>query len=180
MWVQTVLQLGFQGRGVADRALFVRTYKNEGTMCHVICLVSTLGKIFSRKHTEIYFLFFPDHKIWHFMQIVSNIGDNLHKMSNAIFWEKWEKYHQFVICWISPESGINPSLAVRDNSRAGGVCQLKSLSYLQYTTCNHSEQVFSYRSEPTFIQTRHFSLDSQVLDFTHTKKDREYQISRCH
>ena len=61
----------------------------------------------------------------------------------------------------------------------GGVCQLKSRSYLQYTTCNHSEQVFSYRSEPTFIQTRHFSLDSQVLDFTHTKKDREYQISSC-
>ena len=78
------------------------------------------------------------------------------------------------------EKVINPYLAVRDNSRAGGVCQLKSLSYLQYTTCNHSEQVFSYRSEPTFIQTRHFSLDSQVLDFTHTKKDREYQISSCH
>ena len=75
---------------------------------------------------------------------------------------------------------VNPYLAFRDNSRAGGVCQLKSLSYLQYTTCNHSEQVFSYRSEPTFIQTRHFSLDSQVLDFTHTKKDREYQISSCH
>ena len=77
---------------------------------------------------------------------------------------------------------VNPYLAFRDNIRAGGggVCQLKSLSYLQYTTCNHSEQVFSYRSEPTFIQTRHFSLDSQVLDFTHTKKDREYQISTCH
>ena len=75
---------------------------------------------------------------------------------------------------------VNPHLAVRDNSRTGGVCQLKSLSYLQYTTCNHSEQVFSYRSEPTFIQTRHFSLDSQVLDFTHTKKDREYQVSSCH
>ena len=75
---------------------------------------------------------------------------------------------------------VNPYLAFRDNSRAGGVCLLKSLSYLQYTTCNHSEQVFSYRSEPTFIQTRHFSLDSQVLDFTHTKKDREYQISSCH
>ena len=75
---------------------------------------------------------------------------------------------------------FNPYLAFHDNSRAGGVCQLKSRSYLQYTTCNHSEQVFSYRSEPTFIQTRHFSLDSQVLDFTHTKKDREYQISSCH
>ena len=37
---------------------------------------------------------------------------------------------------------FNPYLAFRDISRAGGVCQLKSLSYLQYTTCNHSEQVF--------------------------------------
>ena len=79
-----------------------------------------------------------------------------------------------------PSISLNPYLAFRDNSRAGGVCQLKSPSYLQYTTCNHSEQVFSYRSEPTFIQTRHFSLDSQVLDFTHTKNDREYQISSCH
>ena len=60
------------------------------------------------------------------------------------------------------------------NSKASG------LSNLLYTTCNHSEQVFSYRSEPTFIQTRHFSLDSQVLDFTPTKIDREYQISSCH
>ena len=81
---------------------------------------------------------------------------------------------------VSVPIALNPYLAFRDNSRAGGVCQLKSPSYLQYTTCNHSEQVFSYRIEPTFIQTRHFSLDSQVLDFTHTKNDREYQISSCH
>ena len=33
--------------------------------------------------------------------------------------------------------------------------------------------MFSYKSEPTFIQTRHFSLDSQVLDFTPTKKKTE-------
>ena len=32
-------------------------------------------------------LFFPENKIWHFMQIVSN-GDNLHEMSDPIFWEK--------------------------------------------------------------------------------------------
>ena len=38
------------------------------------------------------------------MQIVS-IGDNLHEMSNPNFWEEYEKYHQFVICWISPKSG---------------------------------------------------------------------------
>ena len=33
--------------------------------------LSTLGKIFSRRHFEIFFLFFPINRIWHFMQIVS-------------------------------------------------------------------------------------------------------------
>ena len=35
--VKSVLQLGFEGRGVQGRALFVWSYKNEGTMCHVMC-----------------------------------------------------------------------------------------------------------------------------------------------
>ena len=39
----------------------------------------------------IFFLFFPENRIWHFMQIVS-IGDNLHEMSNPDFKENWEKY----------------------------------------------------------------------------------------
>ena len=38
------------------------------------------------------------------MQIVPN-GDSLHEMSKPVPWEKEEKYHQFVVCWISPESG---------------------------------------------------------------------------
>ena len=49
--------------------------------------LSTLGKIFSRRHFEIFFLFFPENGSWHFMQIVS-LGDNLHDMSNSVFWEK--------------------------------------------------------------------------------------------
>ena len=36
----TVLQLGFEGRGMLDRALFALSYKNEGTMSHVMSLVS--------------------------------------------------------------------------------------------------------------------------------------------
>ena len=36
----TMLQLGFEGRGVRDRALFVWLYMNEGTICHLMCLVS--------------------------------------------------------------------------------------------------------------------------------------------
>ena len=58
-----VLQLAFQGRGVADRALFARSYKTEGTMCHVRCSVSTLSKIFSSQHAEIFFLIFPENSI---------------------------------------------------------------------------------------------------------------------
>ena len=38
------------------------------------------------------------------MQIVS-FGDNLHGMSKSIFWEKIEKYNEFVICWTCPGSG---------------------------------------------------------------------------
>ena len=37
---KSVLQLGFEGRGVPSRALFAWSYKNESTMCHVMCLVS--------------------------------------------------------------------------------------------------------------------------------------------
>ena len=54
------------------------------------------GKIFSRWHIEIFFLFSPENRIWHFMQIFSS-GDTLHKISNPAFWKKWEKYHQFIV-----------------------------------------------------------------------------------
>ena len=50
-------------------------------------MLCTLGKIFSRRHTEIFFLFSTENRIWLFMQIVSN-GDNLHEMSNPVSWEK--------------------------------------------------------------------------------------------
>ena len=38
----SVLQLGFEGRGVLGRALFAQSYKNEGTMCHVSCDVLSI------------------------------------------------------------------------------------------------------------------------------------------
>ena len=62
-WFISMLQLGFQGRGLPDRALFVWSYKNEGTVCHVMCSALTQGKIFSRRHTEIFLLFFPENRI---------------------------------------------------------------------------------------------------------------------
>ena len=54
---------------------------------HISLMLSTLGKIFSRWLIEIFFLFFRENRIWHFMQIVSS-GDNLHEMSNHVFSEK--------------------------------------------------------------------------------------------
>ena len=44
-----------------DRALFAQLYKNEGTMCHVMCSVSTLVKI--SVDDILFFLFFPENRI---------------------------------------------------------------------------------------------------------------------
>ena len=50
-----------------------------------------------------FFLFFLENRHWNFMQIVSS--GNLPKLSKLIFWEKLEKYYQFVGYWICPEGG---------------------------------------------------------------------------
>ena len=51
---------------------------------HYVALnISTLGKNFSI-HLKIFFLFFPENRFRHYMQIVS-YGDNLHVMSKAVF-----------------------------------------------------------------------------------------------
>ena len=52
--------------------------------------LNTPGKIFSRRHSDNFFLFYSENRIRHFMQIVSD-GDNLHKTSNPVFLENWEK-----------------------------------------------------------------------------------------
>ena len=48
-----------------------------------------LGKISVDEILTYFFLFFQENKIWYFMQIVS-FRDNLQKMSNFIFWGKWD------------------------------------------------------------------------------------------
>ena len=50
-------------------------------------MLSTLGKNLSIQHPEILFLFSPENRICHFMQVVS-IGYNLIEMSKPIFWGK--------------------------------------------------------------------------------------------
>ena len=68
-----------------DDAFFIQKYFTD--IFSGFLTLSTLGKIFSRRHFEIFFLFFPENRIWHCMQIVSS-GDNLHEMSDPVFWEK--------------------------------------------------------------------------------------------
>ena len=40
-----------------------------------------------RRHALVFFLFFPENMFSHFMQI----GNNLHEMSNPVFWGKIRK-----------------------------------------------------------------------------------------
>ena len=35
----------------------------------------------------VFFWFFPENRIWHFMEIVVFIEDNLHEMLNLVSWE---------------------------------------------------------------------------------------------
>ena len=49
--------------------------------------ISMLGKISADDILIFLFFFPPENRIWHFMQIVST-RDNLHDMSNSVFWEK--------------------------------------------------------------------------------------------
>ena len=55
--------------------------------CTDMLTFTTLWAFSADDKMMLFFLFFPENRIWHFMQIVS-LGDNLHEMSNPIFWEK--------------------------------------------------------------------------------------------
>ena len=92
--------------------------------CRSVCIVlnrkggkwltlSTLGKIFSRRYIEIFFLIFSQKTGFEI-----SIGDNLHEISNPVFREKKKKKknHQFVVCWISPETGKGQSNGHRRSS----------------------------------------------------------------
>ena len=68
-----------------------------------ILMLSTLGKNFSRQHSEIISLFFPENRIWHLMQIVSSgaTGDICMKCQILFSEKNKKKNHQFVDCWIN-------------------------------------------------------------------------------
>ena len=75
--------------------------KNKKTVVIASYIILTLTVLCANSADEklmIFLLFFPESKIWYFIQIIS-VGDNLHVMSNPIFWEKLRKSIQNVICW---------------------------------------------------------------------------------
>ena len=47
-------------------------------------MIELLVEFSADKVLKYVVLYFPENRIWHFMQIVS-IGDNLHEMSNPLF-----------------------------------------------------------------------------------------------
>ena len=53
-------------------------------------LTLTVLWAYSADDKLIFFLFFPENRICYFIQIVST-GDNLHEMSNFIFYQKIRK-----------------------------------------------------------------------------------------
>ena len=62
--------------------------KISSEMCTSVALMlSMLGKSFSRRHLNIFFLILPRKISWKFIHIVS-FGNNLHEMSKSILWEK--------------------------------------------------------------------------------------------
>ena len=106
---------------------------------YLACLVlihSMLGNNFADNILKYFFVFFPENRLWPFMQIVST-GDNLHEMSNPIFcgydlscklspgdnfaWNakpyflwKMKTYFQNAVCW-----KFNPASLALKNSLLG-------------------------------------------------------------
>ena len=107
-WCKTLLQRFVQSNSPAPSEPEVKSQ----TSSFRFLMLHTIDKIFSRQYFEIFFLFFPENRIWYSVQTVCN-GDNLHEMSscflgkfhanclqwrdslhemsNPIFWEKYEK-----------------------------------------------------------------------------------------
>ena len=82
--------------------------------------LSTLGKIFSRWHIEIFFLIFLENRVLQFMQIVSK-GDTLREMPYPFFWEKKKN-----IINLSSAELAQKMIKVKGNRytfKGGGNCQ---------------------------------------------------------
>ena len=52
---------------------------------------------------KIFFLFFPENRIWHFIHILSN-GKNLYEISNPVFWKNKKNISKCHLLKIIPKS----------------------------------------------------------------------------
>ena len=67
-------------------------YWTKERLLKAILMLSIVGNIFSRRYIGIFSdFFFPENRLRHFVQIVSN-GDKLHEISNPVFGGKQQKY----------------------------------------------------------------------------------------
>ena len=63
-------------------------------------MLSTLDKFSADNILKYFSYFFPENRIWHFIQIISN-GENLHEISNPVFWEKSQETGFGISCKLS-------------------------------------------------------------------------------
>ena len=75
--------------------VYLSIIKVLSCMLQPLLTVSTLWANSTDGKSDDIVLIFPENKIWHFMQIVSN-GDNLHEMSKPVFLENQIKYFKMV------------------------------------------------------------------------------------
>ena len=98
------------------------------------CLTpSTLGKIFSRWHFEIFFLFFPENRIWHFMQTVSKWRQFAWNVKSCF----WGKKRRKISIW-SHDSGGGGGLG-GELWGGGSVCWLVHRYFCFQTWANVNE-----------------------------------------
>ena len=84
--------------------LLSQTFASIHTSNGQILTLSTLGIIFSRRHIEIFSLIFPRKQDLTFYVNCLQWRQFAWTVKSCFLGKIRKKYHQFVICWISPES----------------------------------------------------------------------------
>ena len=95
-----------------------KTIAVTGWILENITLYRSIGK-FSRRQIDDIFLFSPENRIWHFMEIVST-GDSFHEMSKPVFWGKQENISIWRLLKILPRVlSVAIHLQIKRQAREG-------------------------------------------------------------
>ena len=122
--------------------------------------LSILDKISSRWHTEIFYLFFLENRIWQFMQIVST-GDNLHEMSNPVLiFSPKNRIWKFMQTLSNLNEMSNPVFPIS--------CKLSPME----TICMKCQIQFSWKNMKKFSK-------SHLLQFLPSKQSIKKQTDLC-